>query len=161
MSNVSGMVESKSRKGNSIKVDGDWYSTFKAEDLNHVNWKDNVVFAFEQKGEYKNIKGKVQRSGGSSASPAKSGGGYSTLGVEMGHASNLAMRMMEQHMNANLDSAIEIGSPEYYKQFLTYTETVYKLMRQLKAKHEESNEKVVPVATKSEKTELSDDDIFG
>lgn len=67
------------------------------------------------------------------SAPAKSGGGggYSSLGVEVGHASNLAMRMMEQD---RMDCPHSVGSTEYYKLFIERTETVYKLMGGLKKK---------------------------
>ena len=134
MPTIQGKVESKSRKGNSIKIDGDWYGCFSPADLNHVEWKDEVKFSWEAKGEYKNIKGPVvvtgadSGAGGSapSASPVRNG----NLGVELGHASNLAMRMMEQ--NASLGCTI--GSTEYYQKFAEYTVDMYKVMQGLRTK---------------------------
>lgn len=59
-------------------------------------------------------------------------GGYSSLGVEVGHASNLAMRMMEQKIRGGY--AGEVGSPEYYREFAQYIQDVYKLMTGIKKK---------------------------
>jgi hypothetical protein len=133
MPTIQGKVESKSRKGNSIKIDGDWYGCFSPADLNHVEWKDEVKFSWEPKGEYKNIKGPVVvvgsdsgGGGGSSAAPVRNG----NLGVELGHASNLAMRMMEQ--NASLGCAV--GSTDYYKKFAEYTVDMYRVMQGLRVK---------------------------
>ena len=147
MDKVTGVVESKSRKGNGIKVNGEWYSTYSAADLNHIEWKDSVEFLYEQKGKYRNIKGKVEKtaSGGGAPSgtrslPASGGGGYSSIGVELGHAANLAMRMMEQ---AAAESE-RVGSPEYYKQFVTYTTDMYKVMKAIRAKVESGDISAAP-----------------
>lgn len=159
MEKVTGTIASKSRKGNSIKIGDDWYSTFSADDLNHVNWKDEVEFLYEQKGQYKNIKGKVQLVG-SGASPSKSGGGsgggYSSIGVELGHAANLAMRMMEQQAgDAN------VGSADYYKEFTEHTVNMYKVMKAIRAKVEASGgEAKSETKTPAPSTDISDDDLF-
>ena len=165
MEKVAGKVESKSRKGNSIKVNGDWYSTFKAEDLSHVEWKDEVEFLYEQKGQYKNIKGRVTKtgsSGGASNASNNSGGGgnrggYSSVGVELGHAANLAMRMMEQ-----VEEGVSpiVGTPEYYKQFIEYTESMYKVMKAVRAKVESGGESPAPAPAKSDDSDIDTDDIF-
>ena len=129
MPTIAGKVESKSRKGNSIKVDGNWYGVFAAADLDHVNWKDDVKFSYEVKGDYRNIKGPVVTTAGGASAP--SGGGKvvnGNLGVELGHASNLAMRMMEQAGTA------PVGTTDYYKQFAEYTVDMYKVMQGLRAK---------------------------
>lgn len=145
MDKVTGVVESKSRKGNGIKVEGEWYSTFSAADLNHIEWKDSVEFLYEQKGKYKNIKGKVEKtaSGGGAPSGTRSlpasGGGYSSVGVELGHAANLAMRMMEQ-----TEYEYAVGSPEYYKNFVSYTTDMYKVMKAIRAKVESGDISAAP-----------------
>lgn len=138
MNKVTGVVESKSRKGNSIKVDGEWYGTFSAADLNNVEWKDSVEFMwdYDKTGKYKNIKGKVTKTDGATSSPPSGRGkanNYS-LGVELGHASNLAMRMMEQ-----LDYEYEVGSADWYKAFIEFTNKNYKVMSALRAQHEAGN----------------------
>jgi len=169
MNTVSGKVASKSRKGNSIKVGDDWYSTFAAKDLDHVNWKDEVEFIYDTKGKYKNIKGvvKVLSSGGDSGSSGGSGGksggssGYSNLGVEIGHASNLAMRMMEQGGDALV---FHVGSAEYFKQFAKFTADMHKVMTAIRASIEAGDKPVEaapePPPAKSESTDVDLDDLF-
>lgn len=139
MEAVKGAVESKRRDGKGIKVEGEWYSVFSASDLSHVDWKDEVEFLYDQKGRYRNIKGKVTvvgKGGGASASGGASAPkrsvGYSNLGVELGHASNLAMRMMEQAKWSGDD----VGTAEYFKEFVDYTEKVYRVMAALRGKYE-------------------------
>lgn len=135
MQTMSGNVEAKSKKGNSIRLGDDWFGVFSASDLEHVNRGDDVVFNWEASkcGNFKNIKGKVRISTGASpAGGAKpKSGGYSNTGVELGHASNLAMRMMEQTL---VGSNLDIGSADYYRKFLRYTEEMYKLMKGVRAK---------------------------
>jgi hypothetical protein len=133
MPTIQGKVESKSRKGNSIKVDGEWYGCFSPADLSHVEWKDEVKFSWEAKGEYKNIKGPVvvtgADSGAGGSAPSKSPTRNGNLGVELGHASNLAMRMMEQ-----ATVCPEAGSTDYYKKFAEFTVDMYKVMQGLRTK---------------------------
>lgn len=158
MEKVVGNVESKSRKGNGIKVDGEWYSTRTPAELAHIEWKDDVEFLYEQNGKYRNIKGKVTKVGGGSSSGGGSrpaGGGYSNVGVEVGHAANLAIRMMEQG-----DEKHEVGSPDYYKTFTEYTVNMYKVMKAIRAKVEASGEDKPAPASKSAASDISDDDLF-
>lgn len=134
METVSGKVESKSRKGNSIKVNGEWYGTFSADELAHVNWKDEVVFNYVTKGDYRNIKGKVRvSSSGGPASSASSSRGNSMLGVELGHASKLAMDATIARYSNHTSN---ICTPEFFKEWLKNTETVHGVMKGLRAKHE-------------------------
>lgn len=164
METIKGVVETKSRKGNSIKVGDDWYSTFKSADLDHIEWKDEVEFVYVQKGDFKNIKGRVQKVSGGGTATATSGGGkpYSNLGVELGHASNLAMRMMEQSFSE--DNCPVVGTAEYYKQFMDYTEKMHKVMSAIRAKHESDGD-ATPVIKEESKPvkatpEVEDDDLF-
>ena len=166
MEKVSGKVESMSRKGNSIKVGGEWYSVAPqavATAMKGVAWKDEVEFMYEQKGQYKNIKGVVTvlGGGGSSVAPAasRSGGGYSNIGVEVGHAANLAMEMMGQKV---LD-AESVGTKEYYQAFAQYTLEMYKVMKGIRSKIETAptlaKAPPPPVEVKDDLGEL-DEDIF-
>jgi hypothetical protein len=170
MEKISGVVESKSRKGNSIKVGGEWYSCFNASDLNHVIWKDSVEFMYVQKGQYRNIKGKVEiLAGGGGASSSggggsRSAGGYSNLGVELGHASNLAMKVMEQMVTV---SDIQVGSADYYTQFIEQTEKMYTIMKGIRGKYEAEDAKPkvadkpsVAPASSSAVEEMDEDDLF-
>lgn len=158
---IDGMVESKSRKGNSIKVNGEWYSTFNASDLDHVNWKDQVSFDFVSKGKYKNISGKVEVTAKAPAASSSGGGGKGgdyTLGVELGHASKLAMDVMLA------ETAIKAGSEEFYKGFVRHTEIIYGLMKGIKDKHSGVDVRVSPKPAEATSTpeaeDISDDDIF-
>lgn len=152
---IEGVVQSKSRKGNSIKVNDEWYSCYSPSDLAHVNWKDSVEFKYVMKGEYRNIKGEVKKlsaessGGGSTAQP------WSNIGVEIGHASNLAMRMMEQQQALEGDLSTKVGSPEYFQEFTLNTLNVYKVMKAIRSKVE-SVGGVVPTAVKPEAEEPSE-----
>ena len=95
---------------------------------------------------------KIISSGGGSAGTARAaGGGFSSIGVEVGHASNLAMRVMEQKLSTGGTPAP--GSPEYYREFVQETETIYKLMKGLKAKLD-SAEYTVPTVKPESKPVL-------
>jgi hypothetical protein len=132
MSNVTGNVEAVSRKFEkfTVKVNDLWYGT-KAE------WKpepepkvgDNISFYSGEEG--KKYLQNVTINSTASPSAAKSSGGYSSLGVELGHASNVAMEMVTTKFPAD-----QIGSPEMYKWWLEHTENVYKMMKSLRARHE-------------------------
>lgn len=161
---IDGTVESKSRKGNSIKVNGGWYSTFNASDLDHVNWKDQVSFDFVTKGKYNNISGKVEVTAKAPAASSSGGGGKGgdyTLGVELGHASKLAMDVMLA------DPSIKAGSEEFYKGFVRHTEIIHGLMKGIKDKHSGVDVRVPDKVPKTKVEELieevediSDADIF-
>lgn len=158
----SGVVEAVRKDGKGFAIDDVWYSSW---DALNINKGDSVVFTYVKKGQYNNIKGKVrtdgtgQPTGSASANLPKKD---FNLGVEMGHASNLAMRMMEQYLQTTADT-VEIGSTEYYKKFAGFTDNIYELMKRLKDSKANANEKEAQAATpKPEvKSEVSDEDIFG
>lgn len=58
---VSGVVESKSNNGKSIKVNGEWFGAFSPATLTFVNRGDEVSFTYakDKTGQYNNIKGAV------------------------------------------------------------------------------------------------------
>lgn len=169
MNKVAGKVESMSKKGNSIKVNGEWYSVAPqaaATALKGVAWKDEVEFLYEQKGQYKNIKGVVSVISGAGSPAANSGrggngGGYSNIGVEVGHAANLAMNMMEQKIMADT-TPMMIGSKEYYATFAQYTLDMYKVMKGIRSKIEQPTQVVdiAPQPVANDVPELDDGDIF-
>lgn len=147
---VSGVVESKSKKGNSIKVDGEWYGTFNASDL-PAEWKDNVTFEYnmDKTGRYRNIvKGSVKVLDSAGASAVTGAGAAprsnNLLGVELGHASNLAMRVTEQMAWSQED----LGGQEFWKAFVKNTDTAFKIMKSLRARYEEEGK--APIATEEE-----------
>lgn len=155
MDTVTGVVSAVKRDGKAICVDDNWYSSWDA--ISGVNKGDSVVFNYIKKGQYNNIKGKVrvENSGVGSNSPARPA--YSNLGVEMGHASNLAMRMIEQYIDSG--NELEVNSPAYWKLFMEYTTNMYEVMKRLKASKEEAQQSVKPTPSKSEVSD--DEDIFG
>lgn len=154
MKTISGTIDAvrKDRKG--LCIDDVWYSSW---DALTCNKGDEVVFNFIEKGRFNNIKGKVNVS--KAGSPSSSGGGgksygggFSQTGVELGHASNLAMRMMEQYMHT---FSVEVGSTEYYKKFTEFTMDTYKVMKKLRDAVDgksETSEKPEP------KKEVADDE---
>lgn len=162
MSTITGKVESMRRDKKGVKVNGEWYSSFNP--ISGVEWKDEVEFEFEQKGRYNNIKGAVRKlgsGGGGNNSGQYSGAGnrsygYSNVGVEVGHASNLAMRMMEQRISS--EDNIEIGSTEYFKMFMEDTKNVHKIMTALRASIEKGDKPEPKSEVQTE--DLETDDIF-
>ena len=133
---IKGNVESKSRKGNSIKVEGEWYSVYRSVDLDHVNWKDDVelLWDWDKTNTYRNIKGTVTvtsattpvRTTSTSTSPAKRGG-FDTTGVEVGHAWNSAVQMA-----LKVTPSKEVGSDKFYKFCIDQTRKIYKINKAIK-----------------------------
>lgn len=80
MPTISGSVESKSRDGKSIKVAGNWYSSFLPVIIANANVGDSITLEYTEKPSqdgsrvYKNIKGVPQINSGNApvASPAAS-----------------------------------------------------------------------------------------
>jgi hypothetical protein len=157
MDTMTGVVDAvrKDRKG--LCINDVWYSSW---DPISVNRGDEVLFNFVKKGQYNNIKGKVRVTGKGTApaSSPRSGGGYSNIGVEIGHASNLAMRTMEQTVTYG-ESIPEVGSSEYYKMFAERTIEIYNLMKGIRAKVEGKSEDsdLKADANAANKTEEEDD----
>ena len=151
METVSGTITAvrKDRKGFQID-NNDWYSSW---DPVTAERGDNVVFNYVQKGQYKNIKGKVNVSGSTGSAPVKAGGAKPNnfnLGVELGHAANLAQRVLEvMYCEDQLDAAdVEVGSPKYWAIFNEQTLRAYKVMKALRKKVEGgSEEDEVPEVT--------------
>lgn len=77
------VVESVSRDGKKLKIDGHWYSAFSVDSLSGANAGDTVSFSYVEKESggvvYKNIRGKVtiHTSAPTAAGGGKGGGGYS------------------------------------------------------------------------------------
>lgn len=149
METITGVVESvrKDRKG--MCVNGQWYSSW---DALSVNTGDEVLFNYVEKGTFKNIKGKVRVTGSKPVTSSGGGksGGYSNLGVEIGHAANLAMEMMKQ-------DKIELDSEEYYGTFATRTVSMFNAMKEIRSIIEKG-EGSTSTVTKVDKDDM--DDIF-
>ena len=56
---------------------------------------------------------------------------YSTLGVELGHASNLAMEMC-----LKMDKEITPGTDEFYKAWVHHTDKIFTIMQKIRASKE-------------------------
>jgi hypothetical protein len=147
----SGTVEAVSTKFDklSVLVNEVWYSTKQefAEEWKYKPEKGDLI-QFDDGG--KKFLKKVNKLGsgeasGGSVSPSKSFKS-NTLGVELGHAANLAMQMLGQQ-GINLDGD-GVGSPSYYKDFVTYTEQIKKLMSGLRAKYEAGDSEVTDFKAK-------------
>jgi hypothetical protein len=151
-----------------VLVDGNWYGT----GLDQVNFTipakgDMITFNGGKTGKYLNAvkivssghevaeyehgAGGSPKTAGSAprAAPAKAtGGGYSTLGVEIGHASNIASAMAMAKFKPD-----EVGSASYYHFFLEHTQQVYRMVKGLKEKIVDGSSPVPP-----EVTEVADSD---
>lgn len=151
-----------------IMVDGNWYNT-KAEWANvRPNVGDQVTFDDGGKNYLKNLK--VLKEGAGAPAPAgkapvaASKGGYNQLGVELGHASNLAMRVTEKALDGG-SFTHEPGSPEFYKFWAKQTENIYALMKGMRAKFEDgdpaySDERTSSPVKSKPAPVTNDEDIF-
>lgn len=157
---MTGVVEAVRRDGKGFKIGEDWYSSFNP--ISGVNRGDEVSFNYARKGQYLNIKGKVTvvGAGSTNASRPQASNKPNTfnLGVELGHASNLAMRMMEQRLKSG--DPVDVGSKEYYEVFMKDTDTIYKVMSALRDKAVKQVEEKAEEA-KATSTDVNDEDIFG
>jgi hypothetical protein len=144
----SGTVEAVSTKFDklSVLVNEVWYSTKQefAEEWTYKPEKGDLI-QFDDGG--KKFLKKVNKLGsgevtGGSVSPSKSFKS-NTLGVELGHAANLAMTMTLKAYPPE-----SIGTPEFYKTFVEYTEQCKKLMSGLRAKHEGGDSEVTDFKAK-------------
>ena len=75
MSMITGEVQAKAKTGKSIMVNDVWYGAFASATLDGVNKGDTVTFesVLDKTGKYNNIKGKVEKGGGTAAAPTADG----------------------------------------------------------------------------------------
>ena len=167
-----GIIEGISHKYDkfSVVIDGNWYGTKKeyaAEWPAQPNVGDEITWDDGGKkylGKMKIVTKGVGGSGPKASAPR--GSTYSSLGVELGHASNLAMRIMEQSHYPDM----EVGSTDYYKDFVKTTRKVYAIMKGLREEFEtpavtdaatEANDDVVVMKTEEkERPDAELEDIF-
>jgi hypothetical protein len=160
MNIVKGTVEKVARNGG-IMVNGDWYSSFKGKDttVKGIAIGNAVTFEWtpDTKGlGYKNIKS-LTITGGAPADPLGTMAAtatpmrISTLGVELGHASKLAMDMSIAYFTTYEGSA-EIGSEDFYKFWIQNTDKVFKAMSALR-KAKDKPEVTVAVAEAPKKVD--------
>ena len=146
-----GVVEAKAKSGKSIKIGEDWFSVRQPSALANVEKGMEVAFDYEQNGDFKNIDPKTVRtraaSAGAGAPPPKP---YSNLGVELGHASNLAMQFMLHSNNA----PIELNAWE------KYTKEIFARMKEMRTELEQGGGTFNrELANPSDET-LDEDDLF-
>lgn len=152
-SQVTGVVEAKAVKGmnTSILIGGEWYSSYKGAGLASVEKGSTVDFLWKPDAKgmgFKNIiASTVKNLGGtmisaSAAGPAKAyapaAKAYSTLGVELGHASNLAMEMC-----LKMDKDFDPGSDAFYKAWVHHTDKIFTIMQKIRASKEKADAPLV------------------
>jgi len=142
MGMVKGLVENVSTKWDkySVQVNGSWYST--KMEWAHVKPNKGDLVEFDDGGSKftKNMKIITAGAGGTYGSPKPSTprSSYNSLGVELGHAANLAMTVV-------LAGGLEPGSNDFYKSFATNTRKVKAIMDGLREEYEGATEtKEVP-----------------
>jgi hypothetical protein len=155
MNIVKGTVEKIARNGG-IMVNGDWYSSFKGKDttVKGIAIGNAVTFEWtpDTKGlGYKNIKSltitggaPADALGSMTAATAAVPMRNNNLGVELGHASKLAMDMSIAYFST-LPGSAEIGSEDFYKFWIQNTDKVFKAMSALR-KAKDKPEVTVTVA---------------
>ena len=126
METISGEVAAVRKDGKGLCIDDVWYSSW---DKLKVERGDNVVFNYVTKGTFNNIKGAVRISTSAPAAGKAGPRPNNLLGVELGHASNLAQRMLELHYT---NSQVDVESKEYLKHFASQTLKVYEVMQNIR-----------------------------
>jgi hypothetical protein len=160
MATVTGVVEvamNPNKFGKfAMLVDEVWYSTDPSWLPTKPEKGDTVTFDNGGKKYIKNLTITGKGGLGKTHSPAAKGG-YSNLGVELGHASNVAKDMANKFYKD-----ADIGSEDWYIYWMEHTQKVYKVMGKLRKKFEEpEEEKVVVMEKKAEPASISElDDIF-
>ena len=129
----------------SVMVDDVWYGTKEEWAPNPRPSKGDVI-EFDNKGAKWLNKCRIVSSGGAASAAPKSGRPYTAnnIGVELGHAANLAQRVMEvMYCEDQLDASdVEVGSAQYYTIFAEQTLRAYKVMKSLRAKVEKGDDAV-------------------
>lgn len=166
MYKVKGVISARydNEKNVALVVNGAKYTAYMGKGIPSEAQKGaEVEFDAIDKGDFKNVKGSFKVLGTSSStgghSPSSSSGsraGYSNLGVELGHAANLAWSMM-----VNKTDPTKQGDDAFYAEFVTHTEKVYKVMKGLRKKFEEGKDAAPSAPTPAPVAEpVADDDIF-
>lgn len=141
MESIKGTVTD--RTSFNITIDGNKYGAFKGKGLEDIQIGDAVqlLWDFDKTGVYRNIKGTpkiISKASGTSgpvfiaaAKPSWTPAPKNTLGIELGHAANLAMDMTLRAHEPN-----DVGTPNFYKFFAAHTEKVFQIMKKLREAHE-------------------------
>ena len=162
MSTVTGTIEAISRKFGKfgILIDGQWYNT-KQEWAPSPEPNTGDTVTFDNGGKNFIQKLKITGSGGATGGSGGSGGKtFSNYGIEIGHASNLAMRVMEQRLEQG-GASPAVGGEAYYKQFVEETKTIFRLMKAIRTSIESGDGKAAMMEEELEdKPKVSSEDIF-
>jgi hypothetical protein len=125
MPQVTGVVEARNERA--LCVAGGWYGAYKGQGIEKVVKGDTVDLEWspDKTGKYKNIKSCKVLSGAVAGAAEPARRGYSNVGVEIGHAMNLAMEVArELH---------PVGSLEFYKALVEHTGKMHKISSRLRA----------------------------
>ena len=152
MATVKGVVEAVSTKFGkfSIMVNSNWYAT-KMEWATVQPNKGDLVEFDDGGGKFlKKVKitgkgsGEVVSFGGKSSGGSPTGKTWNNLGVELGHASNIAKDITFIQFDGKED---QVGSEEFFQKFVDNTEKVFRVMKMLRTKYEAAEAPVeAPVA---------------
>lgn len=167
MSTETGIVEAVkvTPTQTALLVNGSWYSSYRGTATKGINKGDAVEldWAFDKTGKWKNIKRAVVTLAGA-ALPASSGGSSyvpkSNIGIELGHASKLAMDVVLQAASAG---SLEFGDDQFYKEFVKHTHKIFKIMHKLRTTveaHPEGAPAPTPAAAKADEPVTVDDEPF-
>lgn len=165
MNIVKGTVEKVARNGG-IMVNGDWYSSFKGKDTTAKGIAIGNAVTFEWTPDtkglgYKNIKSlTITGSAPADTSPSAAVAVRSSnnnLGVELGHASKLAMDMAIAYFST-LPGSAEVGSEDFYKFWIQNTDKVFKAMSILRKAKDKPEVTVAEAPKKADPILASSDD---
>jgi hypothetical protein len=133
MALVKGTVEAVSTKYDkySILVNDQWYGTKMEWARVKPNKGDSVEFDDGGSKFLKKVK-ILGSSGGSSPAPK---GGYNQVGVEVGHATNIATQVMGQWVQQQGTESPEVGSKAYWAKFCEVTDTVHDITEAFRTKY--------------------------
>ena len=136
MSIVTGVVEGVSTKYDkySVLVDGTWYATKMEWATVKPERGDNITFDNKGAKFLNNVKITAKAGTGQAANSGGSGGGTPpknfNLGVELGHASNLAMRLSEKfYQGPDITGCLDLWEG--------LTQQIYARMQRLRKMYEE------------------------
>ena len=175
-----GIIEAISHKYDKFAIlhEEKWYNTKKEYAAewpvqpvvgDEISWDDGGK---KYLGKMKIVKQNSAGRASGMSNPPAGGGGYSSIGVEIGHASKLAMDMALNRANSG---DYTVGDPDFYKSWAKETLKVHGFMTKLKAKASEANAPAPAPVTEPEPTEeapvimtkaspeapvVEDDDIF-
>lgn len=147
MNIVTGTVEKVARNGG-IMVNGEWYSSFKGKDTTAKGVGPGTAVSFQWTPDtkglgYKNIK-MLSVTGEATVAPSATVSVRSSntnLGVELGHASKLAMDMTIARYSSHQG---DIGNEAFFKEWISATDKVYKAMGALRKAKDKPEEVAAP-----------------